>query len=78
MFPTFGMFKGAQSEGSDSAKFTVKPFCEHMKKMYNDLTDLLYDNRKEYGLSKVDLSNDFNSFGIIIYHSLDGIKTMFL
>ena len=71
---TFGMFKGAQSEGSDKDKFTVKPFCHEMTQMAEYLSDLLRFNQVSLKLDDVDLSNEFNSCGVLLYHKVDGLK----
>ena len=71
---TFGMFKGAQSEGSDKDKFSVKPFCHEMKQMANYLSDLLRCNRTSLNLDEVDLSHEFNSCGVLLYHKVEGLK----
>ena len=71
---TFGMFKGAQSEGSDRDKFTVKPFCHEMTQMADYLSDLLRFNQVSLKLDDVDLSHDFNSCGVLLYHKVEGLK----
>jgi hypothetical protein len=72
---TLGFYKGSQVEGSDRLKFTVKPFSNEIHNMADYLKSLLNDNSKYYGLDDVSLHHDFNSCALLMYHSLDNIKS---
>ena len=72
---TLGFYKGSQSEGSDRLKYPVKPFSRELEKMASYLKVLLNQNSVLYGLEEVDLIHDFNSCAVLLYHSLEDIKT---
>ena len=63
-----------KSEGSDPQKLVIKPFTADLYEMANYLAELLRHNKKKLDLELADLSNDFNSCTILLYHSLHDIK----
>ena len=56
-------------------KYPVKPFSRELEKMASYLKVLLNQNSFLYGLEEVDLIHDFNSCAVLLYHSLEDIKS---
>jgi len=62
------------SEGSDPEKLIIKPFNAEMSLIANYLSKFLIFNRDKLNLHSVDLSNNFNSCTILLYHALPNYK----
>ena len=61
-------------EGSDPYKLIIKPFPCEMEDMANYIYRFISTNKDELELNNVDLSNEFNSCTILLYHAIPGIK----
>ena len=63
-----------KSEGSDPYKLIIKPFNSDLCAMASYLTNFLRHNQMKLDLQLADLSKEFNSCTMLLYHSLNGIK----
>ena len=63
-----------QSEGSDPHKLVIKPFLDDMVEMAEYFNTFLNKNKYELNLENVDLSNNFNTCTLLLYHTLADIK----
>ena len=63
-----------RSEGSDPYKLIIKPFPQAMEDMASYIYNLIVENKSELDLHDVDISNDFNSCTVLLYHALTGYK----
>ena len=72
--PAYGFKKGRQAEGTDLRRIYVKPFCAKMSRMSHYIMNLIKANHDLLGISSLDLSNDFNSCSVLLYHNMNGIK----
>ena len=72
--PAYGFKKGRQAEGTDIRRIYVKPFCYNMSRMSHYIMNLIKANHDLLGLSSLDLSYDFNSCSVLLYHKMNGIK----
>ena len=53
----------------------MKPFSRELEKMACYLKVLLNQNSVLYGLEETELNHDFNSCAVLLYHSLEDIKS---
>ena len=63
-----------KSEGSDPFKMVIKPFPEEMNSMSNYFNEFLIRNKIELELEDVNLTKQFNSCTILLYHTLVDYK----
>ena len=64
-----------KSEGSDPYKLIIKPFPREMEDMASYIYNFILENQNELDRHDVDVTNEFNSCTILLYHALDGFKS---
>ena len=70
----FGFKNGRQSEGTDTRRIFVKPFCGNMRKIATLLNKMMLENASLLGVHKLNLKHSFNSCTVLLYHRIPGMK----